>query len=67
MKKQKNWQNKRMHFGDKFFFLKDGTIKYSGSKECINEEVIRDIFDIDVRIAEIENEKIILGGTGNEG
>ncbi len=59
--------NQAMHFGDKFFFLKDGTIKYSGSKECINEEVIRDIFDIDVRIAEIENEKIILGGTGNEG
>lgn len=54
--------NRAMYFGDKFFFLRDGVIKYAGGKECLNEEVIKMIFDIDVRIVEIENEKVILGG-----
>lgn len=58
--------NQAMYFGDRFFFLKDGVIKYAGGKECMNEKVIRDIFDIDVRIVEINNEKIILGGKTNE-
>lgn len=54
--------NRAMYFGDKFFFLRDGIIKYAGDRECFNEEVIKTIFDIDVRIVEIENEKVILGG-----
>lgn len=58
--------NQAMAFGDKFFFLKDGVVKYAGGRECINEAVIKDIFDIDVRIVEIDNEKIILGGKQNE-
>ena len=41
-------------------------MKYAGGRECINEAVIKDIFDIDVRIVEIDNEKIILGGKQNE-
>lgn len=58
--------NQAMYFGDRFFLLKNGVVKYTGGKECINEAVIRDIFDIDVRIVEINNEKIILGGKRNE-
>ena len=54
--------NQAMNFGDKFFFLRDGVIKYAGGRECFNEDVLKAIFDIDVRIVEIENEKIILGG-----
>ena len=54
--------NRAMYFGDKFFFLRDGVIQYVGGKECLNEEVIKTTFDIDVKIVEIENEKIILGG-----
>ena len=54
--------NQAMHFGDKFFFLRDGVIKYAGGRECFNEEVMKAIFDIDVRIVEIDNEKVILGG-----
>ena len=54
--------NRAMYFGDKFFFLRDGVIQYAGGKECLNEDVIKTIFDIDVRIVEIENEKVILGG-----
>lgn len=58
--------NQAFSFGDKFFFLKDGKIKYSGGKECINEDVIQDVFDIRVRIVEIDNQKIMIGGKGNE-
>ena len=54
--------NQAMEFGDRFFFLKDGTIRYAGGKEIINEQVIRDIYDLDVQIVELEGRKIILGG-----
>ena len=54
--------NQAMYFGDKFFFLKNGVVKYAGGEEVIREDVIKDIFDINVRIAEIENQKVILGG-----
>jgi len=54
--------NRALSFGDKFFFMKNGCIKYSGGKEIFTEEVIRDIFDIDVRILEVDGQKIILGG-----
>ena len=52
--------NQAMYFGDKFFFLKNGVVKYAGGKEIITEAVIKDIFDIDVTIAEIDNRKVIL-------
>ncbi len=58
--------NQALYFGDKFFFLKDGVIKYAGGKETITEAVIKDIFDIDVRIIEMDNQKVILGGYHNE-
>lgn len=58
--------NQAMYFGDKFFFIKDGFIKYSGGKECITEEVIKDVFDINVKIVDIENRKIIIGGNNSE-
>lgn len=54
--------NQAMNFGDKFFFLKNGAVKYAGGKEIIREDVIKDIFDIDVRIVEIEKQKVIIGG-----
>ena len=58
--------NQALYFGDKFFLLKDGVVKYAGGKEIITEEVIRDIFDIDVKIAKINNQTVILGGYYNE-
>lgn len=54
--------NQALSFGDKFFFLKEGVVQYAGGRECLNEEVIKATFDIDVRVVEIENEKVILGG-----
>ena len=58
--------NQALYFGDKFFFMKDGVVKYAGRKEIFTEEVIRDIFDIDVKIVEIDKQKVILGGYYNE-
>lgn len=59
--------NQALYFGDKFFFLKDGAVKYAGGKETFTEEVIRDIFDITVKIVEINNQTVILGGYYHEG
>ena len=58
--------NQALYFGDKFFFLKDGVVKYAGGKEIVTEEVIKDIFDIAVKIVRINNQKVILGGYHNE-
>ena len=58
--------NQALYFGDKFFFMKDGIVKYAGGKEIITESVIKDIFDIDVKIVEIENQTVILGGQHHE-
>ena len=54
--------NQALHFGDRFFLMKDGIVKYAGGKEILTEETIRDIFDISVRILEIDGQKVILGG-----
>ena len=59
--------NQALYFGDKFFLMKEGRVKYAGGKEIMTEEVIRDIFDIDVKIVTINNQKVILGGYYHEG
>ncbi len=59
--------NQALYFGDRFFFMKDGVVKYAGGKEIVTEAVIKDIFDIDVKIVCINNQTVILGGYYNEG
>ena len=54
--------NQALYFGDKFFFMKNGVVKYAGGKEIVTEEVIKDIFDIDMKIVELGGQKVILGG-----
>lgn len=54
--------NLALCFGDQFFFLKNGVIAYQGGKDAVNEIAIRDTFDIDVRIVEIDHQRIIIGG-----
>lgn len=58
--------NQALYFGDKFFFLKDGVVKYAGGREIVTEEVIRDVFDIDVKIVQINHQTVILGGYYHE-
>ncbi|MGN0447300.1 MAG: ABC transporter ATP-binding protein [Acutalibacteraceae bacterium] len=55
--------NQALSLGDKFFFLKNGKITYQGGKDAVNEAAIKDTFDIEVRCVEIDNQKIIIGGT----
>ena len=53
--------NQAIHFGNRFFFMRDGIVRYAGSKDIIDEKIIKDIFDIDVKIVEINHKKIIIG------
>ena len=54
--------NQALELGDRFFFMKDGKILYTGGTETVTAEVIREVFDAEVRIVEIENRKIIVNG-----
>ncbi|MCQ2552698.1 MAG: ABC transporter ATP-binding protein [Clostridia bacterium] len=53
--------NQALYLGDKFFFMKEGELKYTCTKEEITEDIIKDIYGITVKIVEIDNQKIILG------
>lgn len=52
--------NQALNFGDRFFFLKDGQVKYAGGRGIFSPEVVRDTFDVDVRIREIDGQTVIL-------
>ena len=52
--------NQALAFGDKFFFMKDGVVKYAGGKEIVTEDVIRDIYDIRIRFEIIDGKKVML-------
>ena len=52
--------NQALALGDKFFFLKDGIVKYAGGKEVFTPEVIKDIFDADVELLEKDGRLVIV-------
>ena len=52
--------NQALAFGDKFFFLKNGVVKYAGGREILTPEVVKDTFDVDVRIREIDGQTVVL-------
>lgn len=52
--------NQALTFGDKFFFLKDGQVKYAGGREIVTPEVIRDTFDVEMRICQIDGQSVVL-------
>ena len=54
--------NQALAFGDKFFFLKNGVVKYAGGRVIITPEVVKDTFDVDVRIREIDGQTVVLNG-----
>ena len=54
--------NQALELGDRFFFMKDGRIRRSGGAEIVTEELIREVFDAEVRVLEIDKRKIILTG-----
>ena len=52
--------NQALTFGDKFFFLKNGVVKYAGGREIITPEVVKDTFDVDVSVREIDGRTVVL-------
>ena len=54
--------NSALELGDRFFFMKDGRIAYTGGTDIITEELLRDIYGVDTTIVEHNGRKIILGG-----
>ena len=54
--------NQALNFGDRFFFIKNGVIQYAGGREIITPETVKDTFDVDVRIRQIDGETVILQG-----
>ena len=54
--------NQALSFGDKFFFLIDGVVKYAGGRETITPEILKATFDVDVRIREIDSQTVVLQG-----
>ena len=54
--------NQALTVGDKFFFLKNGVVTCAGGREIITPEVVKDTFDVDVRIREIDGQTVVLPG-----
>ena len=54
--------NQALAFGDRFFFMNDGVVKYAGGGEIITPEILRQTFDVDVRIRQIDGQRVILQG-----
>ena len=54
--------NQALSLGDKFFFLKNGVVKYAGGREIITPEVVKDTFDVDVHIRRIDGRTVVLNG-----
>ncbi len=54
--------NQALTFGDRFFFMKDGVVKYAGGCEIVTPEILKDTFDVDVRICEIDGQTVVLQG-----
>ncbi len=54
--------NQALDLGDRFFFMKDGQIRYTGGAGIMTRETVRDIFDAEVRIVEAEGRKILING-----
>ena len=52
--------NQALALGDRFFFMKDGVVKYAGSREIFTPEVIKDVFGADVELLEKDGRTVIV-------
>ena len=52
--------NQALAVGDRFFFLKNGRILYSGDSSIVSKEIIEDVFDAKVNLIEHEGKKVVL-------
>lgn len=54
--------NQALALGDRFFLMKGGRIRYIGGPEIITGDIIREIYDAEIRVVEIEGQKVIING-----
>ena len=54
--------NQALAFGDTFFFMVGGAVKHAGSRQIITPEILKETFDVDVRIREIDGQTVVLQG-----
>ena len=54
--------NQALSFGDKFFFMIDGVVRYAGGREIFTPEILKETFDVDVHIREIDGQTVVLQG-----
>ncbi len=54
--------NQALAFGDRFFFMNEGVVKYAGGREIITPEILKETFDVDVRIRQIDGQTVVLQG-----
>lgn len=52
--------NLALRFADNFLFLKDGKLLYEGDSESIDENLLRETFEISGIFLHIENRKFFL-------
>ncbi|MBR5342795.1 MAG: ABC transporter ATP-binding protein [Oscillospiraceae bacterium] len=58
--------NQALDLGGRFFFMKEGKIRFAGGPEIVNESVIREIYDAEVRVLDIEGKKIVINRNGGQ-
>lgn len=55
-----------LNFGDKFYLMKDGKLKYECDQESIDEDKLDDIYGVKTKIYNLDGSKVITIGGKNE-
>ena len=54
--------NQALAFGDRFFFLKDGVIRYAVARDAVTEDMLCDVFGAALRLREVDGTRVVLHG-----
>ncbi len=54
--------NQALAFGDRFFFLKDGIIRYAVTRDAVTEDMLCDVFGAALRLREVDGTRVVLHG-----
>lgn len=54
--------NQALAFGDRFFFLKDGVIRYAVTRDAVTEDMLRDVFGPELRLRDVDGTRVVLHG-----
>ena len=52
--------DRALAFGDRFYLMKDGVVKYHAAREEVSGDMLGDVFGVRARIAALEDRKIVL-------